>query len=218
ICSDSGCCQAYDGDEALKKRWGANYAGNMEKLHAAVSATAGEALFYEDALIEALYHAASGGATEDSQHVFSAALPYLISVSSENEVGSSNLQNTETYTRRSFEKAINAAFPNAKIKRAKLEEQVEVLSRYPSGRVESLRLGSKTVTGREFREALELRSAMFTIEIGENDVRIETRGYGHGVGMSQTGANGMAREGADYRAILCHYYTGVEVKAYRGVR
>lgn len=212
ICSDSGCCQAYDTDAALQRRWGADYAGNLNKLRSAVSDTAGQALYYEGALIEALYHAASGGRTENSEHVFSAALPYLTGVESANEVGSSHLTDTVTYSRREFEQAVNAAFPKAKLRRAKLETQVEVLSRYDSGRVEALRLGGVTVSGREFRQALELRSALFYITVAKDRVSIDTKGYGHGVGMSQTGANGMAKDGADYRAILYHYYTGVTLR------
>ena len=211
LCTDSTCCQAYDSDADCRKKWGASYEANMKKIRTAVEETAGEVLEYNGALIEALYHAASGGQTEDSENVFAAARPYLRGVESENEVGSSHLQDEERMTRKEFAAAINKKFPKAGLKAASLEKQVTIEDRFESGRVETIRLGKVEATGRELRGALELRSAWFTIEFGKEDVVINTRGYGHGVGMSQSGANGMAQEGKGYREILKHYYTGVEI-------
>ena len=213
LCSDSKCCQAYDTDEACRKKWGSSYAANIKKMREAVIETEGEAIYYDGKLIEALYHAASGGMTEDSENVFASARPYLRSVDSKNEVGSSHITDEERLTRKEFVKAVNAAWPKAKLSADKLEEQVKVTERFESGRVETIRLGGATATGRELRGALELRSANFTIKLTQNDVIIDTRGYGHGVGMSQAGANGMAQDGATYDEILKHYYTGVEIKA-----
>jgi len=212
ICSDSGCCQAFDSEAACRKKWGGNYAVNRAKAAEAVSATAGEALYYNGALIEALYHAASGGYTEDSQNVFGGEQPYLKSVESRYETGSDHITDSVTMSRKDFANAVNDAFPKAKLDRRRLPEQVAVEERYGSGRVKSIRLGGATATGRELRGLLELSSANFTIAFTEEDVTIETKGFGHGVGMSQTGANGMAEQGADYRAILTHYYTGVEIR------
>ena len=89
---------------------------------------------------------------------------------------------------------------------------MRIISRYASGRVESVQIGAIEVTGRQLRGALDLPSANFTIEFVDGDVRVSTLGYGHGVGMSQYGANAMAKEGSDYRAILQHYYTGIEIE------
>lgn len=162
-------------------------------------------------LIEALYHAASGGKTEDSENVFASAQPYLRSVNSANEVGASHMTDEERLSRKSFIKTINAVWPEAKLKDSKLEEQVEVTARFASGRVQAVRLGGASATGRELRGALELYSAWFTLDITKSEVVIKTKGYGHGVGMSQAGANGMAREGAVYEEILAHYYSGVSI-------
>ncbi len=212
LCSNSKCCQAYDTDGACRKKWGSSYNENIQKIREAVIETEGEALYYDGKLIEALYHAAAGGMTEDSENVFASARPYLRSVESENEVGSSHITDEEHMTRKEFVKAVNAAWPKAKLSASKLEDQVDIKERFKSGRVETIRLGGATVTGRDLRGALELRSANFTIKYTKNDVIIYTRGYGHGVGMSQAGANGMAQEGAMYQEILKHYYTGVEIK------
>ena len=89
---------------------------------------------------------------------------------------------------------------------------MKILSKSESGRVTRLQLGGKTVTGRELRQALGLNSTAFTIEISPERVVVSTRGYGHGVGMSQYGAEAMAQRGADYKEILLHYYTGAEIE------
>ena len=212
ICSDSGCCQAFDDDDACRKKWRGNYQANRAKITAAVEQTSGQALYYGGELIEALYHAASGGHTEDSENVFSAARPYLRGVESTQEVGSSHMEEEERFTRKDFAAKVNKAWPEAGLKAGKLEEQVEVEQRYESGRVKALRLGGVTVTGRELRSLLELRSAWFTITLTQDQVVVATKGYGHGVGMSQAGANGMAQQGAGYREILQHYYTGAEIR------
>ena len=211
VCTDSTCCQAYDSDEDCRKKWGSAYEDNMKKIRTAVEDTYSEVLEYDGALIEALYHAASGGQTEDSENVFAAARPYLRGVESENEVGSSHLRDEERMTRKEFAATVNKQWPKAGLKAASLEDQVDIEERFESGRVETIRLGKVEVTGRELRGALELRSAWFSIEFTGDDVIIDTRGYGHGVGMSQSGANGMAQEGKNYREILKHYYTDVEI-------
>ncbi|MBR0025806.1 MAG: stage II sporulation protein D [Clostridia bacterium] len=207
-CSDSGCCQAWDDDAALRKKWGTSYAANREKVAAAVYATSGEVLLYDGELIEALYHSTSGGRTEDSENVFSAALPYLRAVDSPGEEDAPRYERTVKFSEKSFLKKLNAAFPKADLKDA---EEVRVLSRYESGRVERAQVGKVTATGRELRKALSLDSANFTLKYKGDTVLVTTRGFGHGVGMSQLGANAMAQAGADYRGILTHYYTGVTV-------
>lgn len=209
LCSDSGCCQAWDGEDALREKWGGSYREKREKIASAVYGTAGEVLLYQGELIEALYHSTSGGRTEDSENVFAAMLPYLRSVDSPGEEDAPRYERTVEYSGRNFIKKLNAAFPGAKLTEA---ADVEILSRYESGRVERVRVGGATVTGREFRRALSLDSANFTVTAVGDTVSVSTRGFGHGVGMSQLGANAMAKEGADYRAILTHYYTGVSVE------
>jgi len=191
ICTDSGCCQSYRSPEQLKKKFGGDARQYMDKLRQAVYETEGEYAAYKGEPIEALYHSSAGGRTEDAQNVFSAALPYLVGVDSPGE---------ET-----------AGKYAAKLKKNRLGEQVKVVSRYDSGRVKELKLNKVTVSGRELRRLFDLNSANFTLSIGEK-VTIRTKGYGHGVGMSQYGARAMALEGAGYEEILKHYYTGVEIE------
>lgn len=211
VCTSSACCQAYATDEALRARWGADYAQNLARVEAAVYETAGEVLLYGGAPIEALYHSASGGYTEDSENVFANAVPYLRAVESPDEVGTSHLTGSVRYARAELCALVNAALPEAALSPDALEEQVEILERSRSGRVQRLRLGGAALTGREARGLLGLDSALFTIAFDEDGVRFDTRGFGHGVGMSQTGANAMGLAGSDYRQILLHYYTGASL-------
>ena len=167
---------------------------------------------YNGKPIEALFHSSSGGMTEDAANVFGGDAPYLKSVSSPGEEGFSRYSATVSFTRKQFANAVTAAIPGADITKNKIEDLVKILSKRESGRVTRLQLGSKTVTGRELRQALGLNSTAFTIEISPERVVVSTRGYGHGVGMSQYGAEAMAQRGADYKEILLHYYTGAEIE------
>lgn len=209
VCSDSTCCQAWRARETLLEQWGENAAFYEAKIDEALRDTAGVVALYEGRPIDALYHSTSGGATEDAADVFGADIPYLVSVISPGEESASHYEDTFTYTPKAFAKAVNKKYPKAELRAASLGEQVEVLSRSTGGRVLDVRLGEVTITGRALRAALELPSAAFTISVSKTEVRIDTKGYGHGVGMSQYGANAMAKDGASYEQILEHYYTGI---------
>lgn len=212
ICTDSSCCQAYRHDKELKEDWGSSYEEYIQKIRSAVAETAGEAIYYDGELIEALYHSSAGGMTEDAQHVFSQARPYLVGVPSPGEESSAQYASSLRLTRKYFVKAVNAKWNKAKLKASSLKKQVEILSRYESGRVESIRLGGVSVSGRELRKLLDLNSANFDFSLGKEYILFNTRGYGHGVGMSQYGANAMAKQGKPYRDILLYYYTGVKIR------
>ena len=211
ICTDSGCCQSYRSQEQLKKKFGGDARQYMDKLRQAVYETEGEYAAYKGEPIEALYHSSAGGRTEDAQNVFSAALPYLVGVDSPGEETAGKYAAEVTMSLGEFTNRVNKKWPAAKLKKNRLGEQVKVVSRYDSGRVKELKLNKVTVSGRELRKLFDLNSANFTLSIGER-VTIRTKGYGHGVGMSQYGARAMALEGAGYEEILKHYYTGIEIE------
>lgn len=212
LCTDSSCCQAYKDTEALAAYWGEDFAFYMARVKDAVLDTAGEVILYKGELIEALYHAISGGMTEDAQHVFVAAQPYLVSVSSTGEETASKFSAQQKLSRADFVQRVNKSYPEAALTEAKLEDQIKILSRYESGRVASIALGGTILTGRQFRTLFSLNSANFTITLTGEEIKISTIGYGHGVGMSQYGANAMAGEGNSYIEILTHYYTGVNIE------
>lgn len=209
LCSDSTCCQAWRAREEHMERWGEDAAFYADKIDQALEETAGVVALYKGKPIDALYFSNSGGRTEDAADVFGGDVPYLVSVVSPGEEDAAHYEDAFSYTRKEFAKALNKAFPEAKLKTDALEEQVGVLSRSEGGRVTKLRLGEVTITGREFRAALGLPSASFTIDVSSGGVVVNTRGFGHGVGMSQYGARAMALDGNDYQQILAHYYTGI---------
>ncbi len=190
VCTDHTCCQAYlSGDSEIDTL-----------ILQAVMDTSGEILTYEGSVINALYHACSGGFTENSESVFSTALPYLRSVESPNE---------ESYP----QYAAQLEFSTSDLARllpidqgTPLREQFRcTLS--ATGRIESISVNGKIFSGVEFRKLLNLPSTRFTLSFSDACMTVFTAGYGHGVGMSQTGADAMAQRGADYREILKWYYT-----------
>ena len=136
--------------------------------------------------------------------LFVTALPYLRSVKSD-ETDAPRYASAQTMTNSEFCARVQSAFG---VRLSDPARETAVLSRYASGRVESLRLGGTTVTGKEFRSAFSLDSTNFSFEFGNGAVTISTKGFGHGVGLSQTGAQMMAEEGSDYREILSYYLHG----------
>ena len=210
ICTSSSCCQTYNSEAKMRSKWGDQYEYYHSVIAKAVMDTAGEVMLYNGKVIDAMYHGASGGWTEDSENVYGNVIPYLRSVESAHEIGSRQTGEV-TFGREEFANRVNGARPNAHMDPDKLEEQLKILSIYPSGRVNQLQLAEDTITGKTARKIFGLDSSLFTVEIGERQVTFHTKGFGHGVGMSQAGANGMAADGADYRTILTHYYSGVSI-------
>lgn len=207
ICTDSSCCQSWKSIADMKKNWGRDYAMYCKKVYEAVVSTQGEILVYDQKPIDAMYHAASGGKTEDSENVYKYKIPYLRSVESPGEKSYSDsvkLKYSEVVDILSSEFGV-------KLKKSTLEKGFCINERFDSGRVDTVKVGGKNVSGKDIRRAFSLKSTNFTIEYTEKYVIIRTVGYGHGVGLSQAGANAMASTGADYKEILTHYYTDVEI-------
>lgn len=208
ICTDSTCCQAYCTDAELRARWGSEYAVLHARIGRAVRATAGLLLTCDGLPIEVLYHACSGGKTEDAAAVFAAAQPYLISVDSPGEEGYAGFRADTAFSREEAAALLLRAFPDCGITAETLPSALRLQSTTASGRVATLLVGSQTVRGTDFRRALGLRSTLFTWEADGDQILFHTTGYGHGVGMSQAGAQVMAADGADFAEILAHYYPG----------
>lgn len=212
ICTNSSCCQAFVTKSRMQQNWGDAYAENYNRIAAAVMETAGEVLTYDGKLCDALYHACSGGRTEDSENVYGNALPYLRGVDSpyedpmrekDVEIGASELV-----------ALIAAKYPDCGVTEENYRDEIAVMSTYESGRVKEFRLGSTVITGKQANKLFDFKTAMFTVTASEDGLVFHTRGYGHGVGLSQNGANGMAAHGSTYAEILHHYYTDVELGAY----
>lgn len=211
ICTYSGCCQAYLSRSDMEKRWGGNMSTYLNKIEAAVYATQGEMIYYDGEEIQAFYHACSGGWTEDCVNVYVEDLPYLKSVKSEGEEEYSHFNGEVSVKPQEFVSAMKEFSPSVDIDAGNLKSDIGEVKRFESGRVESIKIGDEHFTGREIRSIFSLNSASFTVTVSDKVV-FKTTGFGHGVGMSQDGADAMAKKGADYKDILEHYYTGVTVK------
>lgn len=198
VCTDFACCQAYLATPPAS--WGAATKEYSEKLRSAVDATAGQVLTQDGALIDAVFHASSMGQTAPAQAVWGAAVPYLVSVSTpETAENVPDLQREAAFTPEELETLLGPG---------ELGETVYE----PWGGVATLAVGDRLLTGAEVRKTLGLRSARFRVEDRGDRIVFITSGYGHGVGMSQRGADLMAKEGATYQEILAHYYPGTTLE------
>lgn len=211
LCTDASCCQGYLDDAAQKTRWGSEYQLYRDRIADAVRATAGQILTYDGLPIQVLYHACSGGMTDDAATVFAQAIPYLTSVESLGEEFFSGYLTDVSYSLTEACALLQDAFPECGVTPDGFSGQVRLQSSTPSGRIQRILVGQTTVSGRAFREALKLRSAIITWDISGDTIVFHTRGYGHGVGMSQAGAAAMASQGSSYQTILQHYYPGTEL-------
>ena len=204
---DSIMNQVYLDEDYLKEAWGNNYVVNINKLRSAVNETIDECLTYDDKVIDALFFSTSNGYTEDADLVFNLNLPYLKSVESKwDEKESSAFSTTTVIPLNKFYEKLNLKYNK--------ELKIEIIKRSPTNRVLELKINNQKFTGKDLYNSLSLRSTDFIItQIGTN-VFIDMKGYGHGVGMSQYGALGMAKEGYSYKDILSHYYQNTTIKKY----
>ena len=209
ICSASNHCQAWISEEEMISKFGGKDSDGYQRIHEAADSTAGQIMTYGGEPIEVLFYSTSNGWTEDAAAAFSHSLPYYQVVESPGEEQSSRFAAETTFTRADFIKVVETAYPGSGLKASQLEQQIEILSETKGNRVAQVRLGSKVLEGTEFRKLFGLRSADFSFTYDGDHVVVHTVGYGHGVGMSQVGADVMADQGSTYEEILLHYYQGV---------
>ena len=221
ICTDSTCCQAYISEEDARNNWGENADAYEEKIEAAVRETDGEAILYGGVPILAVFHSSSAGQTRSSAgltrpagEVWQSDLPYLQPVESP-EPGDSipNYYSRVEFTAEEFREKVLSSYLEADLS-GEMGSWLQNAAVDTAGSVETVDVGGVTMKGSTLRSVLGLRSACFEWEVEDGKLVFYVTGYGHGVGMSQYGANQMAKEGADYREILTHYYTGVTVEPY----
>ena len=195
VCTDPDCCQGYTPPE----KYQGTEKGLTEAMDAALS-TAGEVLTFEGSLIEATYFSCSGGLTEDAVAVWGSDVPYLRSVPSPGEEGAAHYTDTVTFRLRDFLKALS--LPEEQT----YKKLIGSISYTRGGGISSIMIGDTMFTGTQIRSALKLRSTAFSISVVGDNVYITTKGFGHRVGLSQYGAEAMARSGKLYQDILAHYY------------
>lgn len=197
--------QVYINYEDMKNKWKNNYDENLNKITNAVNSTKGEVLLYDNNLIDAMFFSTSNGYTENSENVFSSKKPYLVSVPSPwDKQESPVFKTTSLISKKEF--LFNLGLPDSN------EINISDVKTTNTKRVISLNINGKKFKGSEIKSIFKLRSTSFSIEIKEDKVNFIVNGFGHGVGMSQYGANGMAKERYDYKDILKHYYKNCEIK------
>ena len=201
---DSVMNQVYLDNDYLKEAWGINYTSNINKLRTAVNETLDEVLYYDDEVIDAMFFSTSNGYTEDVSNIFSLQLPYLRSVDSFwDKDTSSAFKASKSVSLGSFYEKLGISYSD--------KLNIEILERTSTNRILKLKINDVIFLAKDVYNKLGLKSYDFEIKKKGDSVIISTCGYGHGVGMSQYGALGMAKEGYNYIDILKHYYTGVEI-------
>ena len=199
---DTKMNQVYIDDNQMREKWKNKYDEYLNKVKQAVNETKGEYLTYQNKVIQAFFFSTSNGKTENSKDVFSEDLPYLRSVDSSWDDISPVFNDTETFTKDEF--CFNLGIECSKI-------NIKILERNETGSVKTISVNDKVFKGTDFRTKLKIRSTYFDIKQENDKIIISTTGYGHGVGMSQYGAQALSLKGKKYDEILKYYYQGVEI-------
>ena len=209
IC-DSTHCQVYTSKEKRLEKWDADYANEYwNKIKEAVDETSGQVLSYEGELVlYPQFFSTSSGQTED---VYLGEIPYLRSVASTGEESAPKYTSDKTLKISDFVYLLNSNFTNLNVTVENIKNNFNIKSSSAAGGVIKLNINNVEIRGVDFRKALSLNSTNFTYEFNGDYITFHCKGYGHGVGMSQWGANAMAKNGSNYEEILKHYYTGVEI-------
>ena len=212
ICDKSTCCQAWISKEERLKKWDEEKAtDNWNKIVTAVNDTIGQIITYEGNPINAFFHANSGGKTQVPFYVWGGnGYPYLQVVETAGEDAYSQYSSEAKFAKKEFINKIKEKHKDFEID---FEEEncIEITERDDSDRVTTVKIGNLNLSGVETRTLLGLRSANFTVEISKDEIKFKVIGYGHGVGMGQTGADSLAKQGKTYEEIIKHFYVGVEI-------
>ena len=212
ICDTSTCCQAYITQEERLAKWKEEEReANWNRIIEAVDSTKGKVITYNGEVINAFFHANSGGKTEIASNVWGGKdYPYLQVVSTEGETEYTQYSSTVILSKEELLEKLKENHPDIQID-FNNENAIEILEYTEGQRIKTIKLGNLELTGTEIRNIFGLKSAKFEISVDGENVKFKVIGYGHGVGMSQTGADSMAKEGKNYEEIIKHYYTGVEI-------
>lgn len=197
--------QVYLDEKTLKEKWKNDYIKNINKVKTAILETKGEYMDYHGEIVEALFFSTSTGKTENVEEVFSENLPYLRSVdSSFDEEISPVFNDQKSFTLKDFYQKLGLTYQD--------KLNINVLETTSTGRIKKILINNKVFSGNEVANFLSLRSSYFSIKQKDNQIIVHTKGFGHGVGMSQYGAEALAKKGYSYIDILKHYYTDIEIK------
>lgn len=210
ISDSSETHQGYLDNDARKEKWGDNYDKNEKKLEKIVDSVLGRKMTYNSEPIMAVYHDLNSGSTQSAETVWGKDVAYLQPVQSRGDTLSTEYCKTVVFTKEEFEKFAEKA--DGVTLSGDADSWLGKIKTNDSGYVETIELGGKKISGRDFRKAFSLRSCVFTAEYGKSGFTVTTYGNGHCVGMSQYGADYMARQGSDWKEILKHYYVGIKIE------
>ena len=212
ICDNYSCCQAWISKEERFSKWISEEAeSNWNKIVQAVNETKGKIVTYNKQPINAFFHANSGGITESSLNIWSGIdYPYLKSVETSGEEGYTQYASEVILNMQELLEKIQTQYEDCEIDFDK-QDSIKILEYTSSGRVKTIKFGNKEIAGTEARTLLGLKSTKFAVTIDGENIIFSVTGYGHGVGMSQTGADSLAKQGYKYEEIIKHFYTKVEI-------
>lgn len=206
IAADPGTNQAYMSEDEMQKRWGDDYEKWHSRIADAVDAVIDYEIVYNGEPILAAFHAISSGTTENAENVWGKSIPYLTEVESAGDKLAPNYASSVTVSEGELKSALG-------IESDKSGAELIKDTRYTSaGTLTSVDIGGKNFTGAELRKAFSLRSGNIKFETADGNITLSVVGYGHGIGMSQYGADYYARQGCTWREIIAHYYPGTEIK------
>ena len=210
---DTTHCQVYISKSERLEKWGAKGEEYWDKISKAVDETKGKILTYNNELVlYPQYFSTSSGMTENAVDVFSNDVPYLVSTESKGEEIAPKYETEFTFNINEFVNNINNKYSEAKLTVDNLNGNIEIISRSDAGGIKEIRFGKTRVKGSDFRLAFGLSSTNFDYSIDGENIIFKCKGYGHGVGMSQWGANVMGNNGSSFEEILKHYYKGTDLK------
>ena len=208
ICTDPTHCKAWMPEEKRRESWGKNAKKNWDKISRAVEETKDEVITYNGEVISAVFHSTSSGRTENSKDVWGGERPYLVSVESEGDIYSPKYKSEKEISLDEFKKIAEDNIEGVDFSKGIVGDTV----RSEAGGIITVEIGGIAVKGTVFRKLYDLRSTNVNITVEGNKVSFDVTGFGHGVGMSQYGANYLAAQGKNYIEILKAYYTGVEIE------
>ena len=209
ICTDFAHCQAYTSKEEAYTNWQSNADEYYTKIKNAVMKTKGQIITYEGNVISAVFHASNGGKTENSKDVWGGDFPYLTSVDSYGENTAPGYKSQVKIPIAEFKQKLKSEYSDIDFRTL-----IGNITRTAGGSVAQIEIGNKSIKGTEIRRIFGLKSANFNVSATDDDVVFDVSGHGHGVGMSQYGANYMAQTGSTYEEILKTYYTNTEITEY----
>ena len=212
ICDNSNCCQAWISKENRLAKWKEEEReNNWAKIENAVNSTKGKIILFNGKPINAFFHSNSGGITDTASNVWGGTnYPYLQAVQTSGEDAYSQYSSELFISKEEFISKIKEYHSDFEIDFS-LNNQIEVLEYTDGDRIKTIRIGNINFSGVEIRTIFSLKSAKFIIDIEGDNIVFRVTGYGHGVGMSQTGADSLAKQGKNFEDIIKHFYTGVEI-------